>query len=974
MRKLGISLCALMVLLLGVTPRASAQPYTVTTVIESGNGKIRPTSPTVKQGKRKTFTVKPGDGWHVAAITLDGATVFDKDDSLALAGVMVKGRTVTYTLAGVSADHIVAATFEENRTYNLTVSVEGGGTVKVRPGSMTCAADTPGCAAAYTEDATVQLRAKPARGYLFAGWSGGTSGMRRQGKLAMNGDKVVGARFELESAPVAPLRVAEKVSVVDAKSGAAPALRTGAAAVPPGSDYERDKTFTFVEEHSVGAFETINEILCMAAQTKYEAMLNRGPYKALVDRNQCEADKDDASGAEGESSQSSGAAAPSYMQWTVDSSRRDNASPHIVTVWVREGGEEGERHHEPAKLIFAKLVITESASADNPYGIFTLNFEAHPLEPGLPAARVNGEEFDGEPIFKGFMRTERSLAGDVLLQFISSGGGGSESSTEKATLSRYAAGGRGTTSVHFEFEGQVEDATFDIAFSDDHFLRDDGAERQCLDRNDFDETAWRYGLYDAETGSRVSPRSGFPVKAIIDGRQHYGWIGYWGTWFPEDVSLETGATVYRLGYGDQEGTPYEVFRAGGKLRRHTRVDLTLAGIKNVPLEYWDDTQQHRYRIIWDGASFQKVARFDDATGMWDALEPAETLSLSSVRSDRMSLWSQALGGNVRVRLACTSNEPAGPETPPTFSCAAHDSSPVVLYADSIIYPSDVVPTTLACMNRCPNGANDASGGLFFDDAALHYQETPPGSASYIAYAFDAAGMLLVKSGTPIVQTVENAFHPWGVRSGPLFEPTAANLARLACEWDATGQSTCGWQAWDTLDEYYTWETGPNEWNTFTGLENADGEIERFEPPLAVRYVHAQSDPEAQDHKYNGATFYLEYSGFGDLHGIPGKCVDRATGTDVSCGPNTRWVPEFTVPDGSEVAGEAQTYLCKALEKEQRMRSVPLEECTGLRLVSYELPRIADWRPPDIGAEPVVTDPPAVVGGVIQDEEPLPAPL
>jgi hypothetical protein len=49
-----------------------------------------------------------------------------------------------------------------------------------------------------------------------------------------------------------------------------------------------------------------------------------------------------------------------------------------------------------------------------------------------------------------------------------------------------------------------------------------------------------------------------------------------------------------------------------------------------------------------------------------------------------------------------------------------------------------------------------------------------------------------------------------------------------------------------------------------------------------------------------------------------------------------------------------------------MRSVALEECTGLRLVSYELPRIGDWRPPDIGAEPVVPGPPAVVGGVIQD--------
>jgi hypothetical protein len=949
-------------------PAGAAQTHTITTAVDGGNGRIKPGSAAVKQGKRKTVTAKPAKGWHVARLTLDGTTVvYDKDDSVAVSTVDVRGKAVKYTLKNVDADHAVGVTFEENRTFGLDVSVDGGGSVKL-PG-MKCRTDSPSCVVTLTEDRIAKLKAKPAKGYLFAGWSGSASGIKKQNKLRMNGDKTVSARFELKSTPAAAFKVAEKISVVDAKNGGSgliQPLRFGVPAdVPADSDYETDETFTFVEEHSVEAFKTINEILCMAAQTKYESFLNVGPYKALVDSAQCESDKDDASSADGEGSQSSGASQPDYMEWTVVSRRKDNASPHIVEVWVHEE-EEGE--YEPPMLIFAKMTITESASAANPYGIFVMNFEAHPLGAATgDFARVGTEQFDGEPMFKGYMKTERDASGDVLLKFISKDGGESdEQFQERATLNRHATGGRGTTSVHFEFDGHVEDATFNIAFTDDYFLRDEGGTQTCLDRNDFDETAWRYGLYDATTGERVSPRSGFPVKVIQDGKTYYGWIGYWGMWFPEEVTLGNGDTVYRteFGGGEENATPLQVFVAQGKLRKHTRRLLTLADVKNVPMDWWNEDQN--YRLSWDGASFQKLATFNRENGTWQDLEPNETLSLADLSYDTLFLWSQALGGNVRVKLTCTETPPQEGEWQPSFSCSASDASTVVLYEESVIFPSDPVPSTLACMMQCPNGANDSSPNLYQDDSGIQYQEVPPASASYLSYTFDSETMLLMNGATPIVQTVQNEVHPWGLHSGPLFEPTPGNLADLACNWNEAGTSTCGWQAWDALDEYYTWESGPNDWNTLTAVRNGEGQLERFEPPLSVQYTHQQTDPEAPDYKYNGTTFYLEYSGFGNLHGIPGSCVERGTGTPTSCGPNTRWIPEFTIPDGAEISGGEDEYLCKALEKEQRMRHVDLSTCSDLHLVTYELPRINEWRSPDIGKEPKVDGAPAVVGGVIQN--------
>ena len=96
--------------------------------------------------------------------------------------------------------------------------------------------------------------------------------------------------------PASAMTVAEKVSVVDAQSGGgsgAPASAPGkirAVSLPAGSDYNTDKVNVYVEERSVEALNTVNEILCAIAQTRYDAMLNLGAYKAQVDTNQCQDD------------------------------------------------------------------------------------------------------------------------------------------------------------------------------------------------------------------------------------------------------------------------------------------------------------------------------------------------------------------------------------------------------------------------------------------------------------------------------------------------------------------------------------------------------------------------------------------------------------------------------------------------------------------------------------------------------------
>lgn len=805
--------------------------------------------------------------------------------------------------------------------------------------------------------------------------------------MSCGGGGGAGSTASATNGSVSPLTVVKKVSVVDAQTTAAAepagvtALRFAVPAplaVPddPDSDYVNDIPNVYVEERSVESFNIVNQILCMVAQTGYGAMVNQGPYKAQVDVKTCEGRDSASAGGQQTADQASAANQPQYAMWTVDSSRADDSSPHIVKAWVHEPAQE---NMNPEQLIYARVTIDEAVSADNPLGIFTLDFEGHAATDGVP---------DPEVAFRGVLETERDAdSGRVFLKFFqadqrSEPGVGDVSTTDQVLLDRDGDGSTGRGTLYNEqsisaggvlaegVAGGTHTSTFDIAYNDNNFLRYDGTTSACLDRKDFNASAWGYGLYD-ETGARVERNSGFPVQLTRGGQVYQGWVGYWGPWFPNDVVLQDGETVERQTYGsgDDPETYVAMVRAG-MLRKHTRKLLTLGDVKNVPLEYhqFDETSgtDNAYRVLWNGTNFQKVARMDQAANTWRNITPV-VLDLGALRYSELFFWSQSLGGSAQVKLDNCAPDTRGTPDPSddTFACSADDATPVVSYVEVAVGPSDTVPATLACFEQCPDaGLVAAADPNPFATDIPGYQDVAPdsGVVVYKTYTFDD---MTLKDGADNVVATDSSYQ-YGVMSGPLFEPTAANLDLLRCEFN--DNATCGWQGGSSLPVYYTWQTGPNSYNRLTTLQNeSDGTFVSFDPPLQLEYVHNGDG-------YTNARFSLEYNGYGNLNGIPGKCVDMDTGLDTDCsegGPGSliRWVPEFTIPDGSVATAGATSYYVKATDVEQRMKKVDGAVCTdaGLTTSSYlsDLPTADDYTPPDIGAEPEVTGPPAVVAGVAQ---------
>lgn len=668
------------------------------------------------------------------------------------------------------------------------------------------------------------------------------------------------------------------------------------AAPPTVGAYVSDQQSEYLQDQTSEGLKEANMILCFMAATRPDAMVNKGTYVALVDESKCDtSNRDKASN----SSSTGGGQSAQYTSMRFTTTRADNSSPQIARGHARvEFG--GDNNSIPA-VVYIHVNATEAPSATAPNGALTMNLT------GL-AASSNTKLMRGKIVTSGSNLTFSWKSSD-----------GQNGQNYRLYVNGNDAAGSGAI-VFPDQQGQNITITF--GYNQDYFCRQKvGGIEKCFSRSKSNAafSVWRYGVYDNETGNRYDLAvPGFPVKNPATGE--FGFASYWGTWLPTPLSAGTTAIQSQDGQ-----TSYTAVKTNGRLVKYSKQTKTLDQLQKVPFSFWSSTaigsgsQFQNYDAYWNGTSFTVTGTtscsqngcFKTLLNASVDLTPAQLLSASN--NNGINGWSEALGGQFQIL--------------PTVLQSQTPGSELVSYnSQETVKPSDTVPASLVCVNNCPTAItlqNAVGGNPYTTETTNSWGGISANNVK--TYTWDAGNYALIDGNSSALSNsiLSSNISPQyggsgGVRTGNLVDSN--NLSSLLCP---GGSTYCDWKA-STLSSYYVWENGRNDWNSATFLKKSDdGTYVNFTAPQSAAFT-VPSDASIYG-QYAGANMNLQFGGFGNLWGIPGKCFDPQSNTEVSCGPNTRYVPAFSIPENTATSTDGKvtingaTKWIKFLDREIRFK-------------------------------------------------------
>ena len=722
------------------------------------------------------------------------------------------------------------------------------------------------------------------------------------------------------------------------------------AAPPATSPYFTDSQNLYVQDATAQGIGSLNMVLCVIGATDPGDMVNVGPYLALVDMNKCQSDKG------GNSAGSAGAT--NFASAVVNVTRASNSDPMIAKVWLSltEQGSSTD--------VYAYLSATQSPATAPPYGTFRMDYI------GEKAGAVG---------FNGYI--DSNTPGEI--KFLETGQQSSNTALAMATSS--TSSGSGTMFVGNNGGGSSSSpVTFNFAYSPGYFRRSDGTNDECFDRSRANASVavWQYGTYDANDGTRVDQvNPGFPVLGSYGGSSYYGFANYWGINF-QGLDIPDGSPVSGLTVTDQRPgntTSYALSKLGGKLTKWTQVSTTLAALDGIPFQYNADltgltsgnstvTGENNWVIQWNSTAGNFTVVGVQACGnngcVTSTISPVATVNPAAFNAIPISGWANSYGGNINI--------------PPTGG--PHAGGDAVFYFNQSTVIPGTAALTLYCLNQCPTAAqlgaySNASQATPFASGTGSQWFSAPSSGNTVAYTFGAGGLLDGAGASVILEQASqypqgSPFAQNGIQTGRLFD-SALTIAN--CPSGMAAGTVCEPSNPTT---YYTWQTGPNQWNQSLWLTTG-GNVVPFDPPQNIAYTVPTGSAYGA---YSGLPILLQFNGFGNLQGIPGSCVNPADNSVEDCSvPGASYVPMFSIPDGTtmtlpSLSGPTTTPLIvKALNGQIMLKSLGsgAAQCSSMTLTPLTLPSGGMHDPSNaadteyLGTKPTVTAAPKVIDGVMQ---------
>jgi len=398
--------------------------------------------------------------------------------------------------------------------------------------------------------------------------------------------------------------------------GLASSIRTLAATaadLPADSDYKTTTVARYVDEPTLEVFGIIETILNAMVQTHYDnpANVGAGPYKCMVAWYE----------------ERDGKTTKDLEEWIVDSQMTtENGQPvNLVHVWVVSDSDPVEVE---VKIYQAPNQAANGTYLD--YGKWTIN------------ALMTGQTPPGR-----FYADADIVNGDTVLRLVEdmsftesfAGPGGTTDITlngvTRAIMHRGLSSGYGKAEIGdwsycWNYDPSTSNSPCDdgsgsftipappVTYAYDASTlalqkTDSGNNVVTLykDRSNPVEIAYRYGVYDATTGTDVEKtlNFGFPVTFTdSNGNRQYGFYGAWQghhqLWSPSGSSLPDGTTVTKEDYSGQTSSQtYTTKTFYGTLTKRLLTSADISQIAGIPVE------------IWIGDGFDLV--YDAANSRWN---------------------------------------------------------------------------------------------------------------------------------------------------------------------------------------------------------------------------------------------------------------------------------------------------------------------------------------------------------------------
>ena len=370
--------------------------------------------------------------------------------------------------------------------------------------------------------------------------------------------------------------------------------------------------------------------------------------------------------------------------------------------------------------------------------------------------------------------------------------------------------------------------------------------------------------------------------------------------------------------------------------RNTRSNLALVDLGSTLFEWWDAGTQ--YRVDYSAGSFRKVASFDPQNETWDDITPPEVIDVTAA-GGYLHMHSSSLGGPVSYADGALNI---------TFVQQSFVNGADDLFTGAVGGNVELLGL-VDCLGSELTGSEVESGTIFLPNAS-----SPAAPHKYrmnvdtltMELDVNGDGSLYETVGLATGQFPMSGPYTWGMQSGPMVT-------------DLTGIQNV--QDIYEAAEFFTYETGHNEWNQYTAIKDANDVTVAFDAPIEFLYEHSTAADLNDSSDYDGDSFLLQYGGTGDLHGFPHEQVDLN-----GDGNPDVYQPLVNIKAGVVMGPTGVEYILRPIRVEQTLTLDP-GAAPGLNLAdadSLVLPEISEFVTPTNGEDPDVQAPPAVINGVV----------